>query len=138
MSFHIEHTLDGRQTRTGAYDSLGEAVMAALGVKRAPVLIVDDSVSSADGQPVAVVLKKGEVLTATDEPEWWSRLKKAYQEKLLAGGRLDAAVVTDLTDAGGAVAATAWESGPVEEWELTPASDHDWVRFEAARRAVRG
>ncbi len=138
MSFHIEHTLDGRQTSTGAYDSLGEAVMAALGVKRAPVLIVDDSVSSADGQPVAVVLKKGEVLTATDEPEWWSRLKKASQEKLLAGGRLDAAVVTDLTDAGGAVAATAWESGPVEEWELTPASDHDWVRFEAARQAIRG
>ena len=136
MSFHIEHALDGRHTRTGTYDSLGEAVMAALGVKRPPVLIVDDDSATEDA--VAVVLKKGEVLTATAEPEWWSRLKKASQQKLLAGGRLDAAVVTDLTDAGGAIAATEWESGPVEEWELTPASDHDWVRFEAARRSVRG
>ncbi|WP_394195079.1 hypothetical protein [Microbacterium foliorum] len=137
MSFHIEHTLDGRRASTGAYDSLGEAVMAALGVKRPPVLVVDDSaVSGTDA--VAAVLKKGEVLTATPEPEWWGRVKKASQDKLLAGGRLDAAVVTDLTDAGGAVAATAWESGPVEEWELTPASDHDWVRFEAARRSIRG
>lgn len=137
MSFHIEHTLDGRQTSTGAYDSLGEAVMAALGVKRAPVLIVDDS-AGGDAGTVAVVLKKGEVLTATAEPEWWGRLKTPSQQKLLAGGRLDASVVTDITDAGGAVAATAWESGPVEEWELTPASDHDWVRFEAARRSIRG
>jgi hypothetical protein len=137
MSFHIEHTLDGRHTRTGTYDSLGEAVIAALGVKRAPVLVVDES-ADGDADAVAVVLKKGEVLTAAAEPEWWGRLKKASQQKLLAGGRLDAAVVSDLTDAGGAVAATAWESGPVEEWELTPASDHDWVRFEAARRQVRG
>ena len=137
MSFHIEHTLDGRRASTGAYDSLGEAVMAALGVKRPPVLVVDDSADSG-ADAVAAVLKKGEVLTATPEPEWWGRVKKTSQDKLLAGGRLDAAVVTDLTDAGGAVAATAWESGPVEEWELTPASDHDWVRFEAARRSIRG
>ena len=137
MTFHIEHTLDGRHTSNGSYDSLGEAVIAALGVKRAPVLVVDDS-AAADADAVAVVLKKGEVLTATAEPEWWARLKTPSQQKLLAGGRLDAAVVTDITDAGGAVAATAWESGPVDEWELTPASDHDWVRFEAARRSIRG
>ncbi|MDR6143443.1 hypothetical protein QE375_002997 [Microbacterium foliorum] len=137
MSFHIEHTLDGRRTSTGSYDTLGEAVIAALGVRRAPVLVVEDS-APGDADAVAVVLKKGEVLTATAEPEWWGRVTKASQQKLLAGSRLDAAVVTDLTDAGGAVAATAWESGPVEEWELTPASDHDWVRFEAARRAIRG
>lgn len=136
MSFHIEHTLDGRRTSIGSYDSLGEAVMAALGVKRAPVLVVDDD--SGDADAVAVVLKKGEVLTATAEPEWWGRVRKPSQEKLLAGGPLDAIVVTDVTEAGGAVAATAWESGPVEEWELTPASDHDWVRFEAARRSIRG
>lgn len=136
MSFHIEHTLDGRHTSSGSYDSLGEAVIAALGVRRAPVLVVDDD--SGDPDAVAVVLKKGEVLTATAEPEWWGRVKKTSQEKLLSGGRLDAGVVTDITEAGGAVAATAWESGPVEEWELTPASDHDWVRFEAARRSVRG
>ncbi|MEV7799601.1 hypothetical protein AB0O14_10955 [Microbacterium foliorum] len=136
MSFHIEHTLDGRHTSSGSYDSLGEAVMAALGVKRAPVLVVDDD--SGDADAVAVVLKKGEVLTATAEPEWWGRVKKPSQEMLLVGGRLDAGVVADITEAGGAVAATAWESGPVEEWELTPASDHDWVRFEAARRSIRG
>ncbi|MFJ4998848.1 hypothetical protein ACIP5T_11880 [Microbacterium sp. NPDC088619] len=137
MTFHIEHTLDGRHTSTGSYDSLGAAVIAALGVKRAPVLVVDDS-ATGDADAVAVVLKKGEVLTATAEPEWWGRLKTPSRQKLLAGGRLDAAVVTDITDAGGAVAATAWESGPVDEWELTPASDHDWVRFEAARRSIRG
>lgn len=137
MGFHIEHTLDGRHTSTGSYDSLGEAVIAALGVRRAPVLVVDDS-APGDADAVAVVLKKGEVLTATAEPEWWGRLKKPSQEKLLTGGRLDAGVVTDITEAGGAVAATAWESGPVEEWELTPASDHDWVRFESARRSIRG
>ena len=137
MSFHIEHSAGGR---TDGYDSLGEAVIAALHLTHAPVLIVSDgdSTSPGEAQVVAAVLKKGEVLTATPEPEWWGRLKGSSQQKLLAGGRLDAVVVEDLTDAGGAVAATAWEGGPVDEWELTPASDHDWVRFEAARRLIRG
>jgi hypothetical protein len=139
MSFHIEHRLDNRHQRTGTFASRGEAVLAALRLKTTPVLIIegDDSVSPGDGAVVAVVLKRGEVVTAGAEPAWWSSISEPSRKKLLAGGQLDTDVVTDVTDAGGGVAATAWERGPMDEWELTPAADHNWVRVEAARRDVQ-
>lgn len=140
MSFHIEHYQDGRHHRSGVYASRGDAVLAALRVKAAPVLIVegDDSVSPGGGDVVAVVLKAGEIINVGEKPSWWAELPNASQEKVLEGGRLDAAVVTAVAHAGGSVAATAWEGGPADEWELTPAEDHTWVRAEAARRIVRG
>ena len=140
MSFHIEHHLDGRHHRSGVYASRGDAVLAALRVKAAPVLIVegDDSVPPGGGDVVVVVLKAGEIINFGEQPSWWTGLPNASQEKLLEGGRLHADVVTAIAHAGGSVAATAWEGGPTDEWELTPAEDHNWVRAEAARRRVRG
>ncbi|MBT2484096.1 MULTISPECIES: hypothetical protein [unclassified Microbacterium] len=140
MSFHIEHTLNGRHHSSGEFPTQGDALLAALGVKRPPVLIVDDAstVPPAAGDVVAAVLKKGEILSRGTEPGWWGSIRETTRRKVLAGASLDANAVADITDAGGTVVATAWESGPIEEWELTPPSDSDWVRLEAACRQVRG
>jgi hypothetical protein len=140
MSFHIERTIDGRAHRSGTFDSRGEAILAALATKDAPVLVVedDDSVSPGNGTVVSAVLKRGEILNASAEPTWWSSVSESTRQALLHSGVLSERVVTDITHAGGAVGATQWVSGPMSQWELVPSTDHDWVRFEAARRAVRG
>lgn len=140
MSFHIEHLQDGRHHRSGVFASRGDAVLVALRAKVAPVLIVEggDSVSPGGGDVVVVVLKAGEIVSVGEQPSWWAGLPTASQKMLLAGGHLDAATVDAVAHAGGSVAATAWEGGPTDEWELTLAEDHNWVRTEAARRKVRG
>lgn len=140
MSFHLEHLLDGRHHRTGTFNSHGEALLAALRIRQTPVLIVEDAdnVSPGSGDVITVVLQRGELIPSRDEPSWWAGVGRTTQRALLNGDTLSADVVTDVTRAGGTVVASAWESGPIGDWELTPTSDGEWIRFEAARRQVRG
>ena len=114
-------------------------MLAALRAKAEPALIVEDAEGAASeaGDVVAVVLKRGEIVSIGSAPEWWDSIREPSRKKLLAGGVLDAKVVADVTEAGGSVFAVGWESGPMSEWELTPPGDHDWVRAEAAVRSVR-
>lgn len=139
MSFHIEYRAKGEHHRAGTYDSRGEAVLAALREKAEPALIVEgaDETPPGSGGVVAVVLKRGEVVSVGAAPEWWGSIREQSRKKLLAGDVLDPKVVANVTEAGGAVVAVGWESGPMSEWELTPPSDHDWVRAEAAVRRIR-
>lgn len=139
MSFHIEYRVKGDHRREGTYDSRGEAVLAALRAKAEPALIVENAegADAGTGDVVAVVLKRGEIVSVGPAPEWWGSIREPSRKKLLAGGVLDAKVVADVTEAGGSVFALDWESGPMSEWELTPPSDHDWVRAEAAVRGIR-
>ncbi|MEJ1088204.1 hypothetical protein WDU99_07735 [Microbacterium sp. Mu-80] len=137
MSFHIEYRLGGKPNCAGA--SRGDAILRALQAKKSPALIVEgEGTTFGRGEVVAVILGAGEVITPGPQPAWWDLVSEQTRSALLAGAPLSADVVTDVTSAGGTVVATAWESGPMSNWELSPASDQDWVRAQAAIRQVRG
>lgn len=139
MSFHIESRIGGKPHRTGSSSSRGEAILGALQAKKTPALIVEgEGTAFGLGEVVAVILGAGEIITPGPQPAWWELVSKQTRSALLAGAPLSADVVTDVTSAGGTVVATAWASGPMSDWELSPASDQDWVRAQAATRQVRG
>ena len=139
MGFHIEYRIAGKPNRTGSSPSRGDAILSALHAKKTPALIVEgDGTTFGHGEVVAVVLGAGEIITPGPQPAWWDRIGEPTRSALLSGTPLSRDVVSDITGAGGTVVATAWESGPVSDWELSPSSDQAWVRAEAAVRQIRG
>ncbi|MFK4852278.1 hypothetical protein ACI3KT_11630 [Microbacterium sp. ZW T6_19] len=114
MTFHLEYCDKNTHRREGAHSSRGEAVLAALSVKSAPVLIID----GVREELVAVVLKRGEVVSVGMQPAWWDDVSDTAKTALVGGGQLSADTVEAVTRAGGSVVASSWSGGSVDEWHL--------------------